>query len=86
MSFQHTSVVETGISDHHKMVQMVIKTTFLKASPKIIHYRNTPFKFDTGNLQYHLKRELFNVNDLHMNYETFEDMFSSKLSQHALLL
>ena len=26
-SFRHTSLVETGISDHHKMVQTVVKST-----------------------------------------------------------
>ena len=58
MSFRYTC-------DHHKMVLTVMKSTFSKASPKIIHYRNYS-KFDN-------RRELLKVNDSDMDYETFED-------------
>ena len=38
-SFQETNVISTGISDHHKMIITVLKTTFKKAKPKEIFYR-----------------------------------------------
>ena len=38
-SFQHTNVISTGISDCHKMIITVLKTTFNKAKPKEITYR-----------------------------------------------
>ena len=40
MSFQSLGVVETGLSDFRKMIVTVIKTTFQKLDPKIIHYRD----------------------------------------------
>ena len=39
-SFQHTSVVSTGISDCHKMIVTVLKATFKKAKPKEQSRRN----------------------------------------------
>ena len=33
-------VVETGLSDFHKMVVTVMNTSYRKSQPKIIHYRN----------------------------------------------
>ena len=40
LSFQSSGVIETGLSDFHKMTVTVIKTTFQKLDPKIIHYRD----------------------------------------------
>ena len=37
-SFQNTTTITTGLSDFHKMVVTVMKTTFSKAQPKIIYY------------------------------------------------
>ena len=39
-SFQNSCVVETGLSDFYKMVVTVMKTSYRKSQPKIIHYRN----------------------------------------------
>ena len=39
-SFQGTTAVTTGLSDCHKMVVTVLKTTFPKAEPKVITYRD----------------------------------------------
>ena len=39
-SFQGTTTVETGLSDFHKMAITVMKTTFPKAKPKVIQYRD----------------------------------------------
>ena len=39
-SFQNTIVLSTGISDCHKMIITVLKTTFKKAKPKEILYRS----------------------------------------------
>ena len=38
-SFQNTTTVTTGLSDFHKMVVTVMKTTFPKAQPRIVYYR-----------------------------------------------
>ena len=39
-SFQNSCVVETGLSDFHKMFVTVMKTFYRKSQPKIIHCRN----------------------------------------------
>ena len=39
-SVQQTTTVETGLSDFHKMVVSVLKTTFPKHGPTVINYRN----------------------------------------------
>ena len=39
-SFQCSNVIETGLSDFHKMVITVMKTKYPKQTPKIINYRN----------------------------------------------
>ena len=40
MSFQSSGVIETGLSDFHKMTVTIMKRTFQKLDPKIIHYRD----------------------------------------------
>ena len=39
-SFQNSCVIETGLSDFHKMTVSVMKTTFQKLKPKIVNYRD----------------------------------------------
>ena len=39
-SFQNPGVIETGLSNFYKMTVAVMKTTFEKLKPNIIHYRN----------------------------------------------
>ena len=39
LSFQNTTTVTTGLSDFHKMVVTVLKTTFPEAQPRIVYYR-----------------------------------------------
>ena len=40
MSFQITSVIETGLSDFHKLIVTVMKMSFSKHEPKIFYYRD----------------------------------------------
>ena len=53
LSFQSSGVMETGLSDFHKMIGAVMKTTYQKLHPKITHYRdyNT---FCNNNFSEHL--------------------------------
>ena len=39
-SFQNSCVIETGLSDFHKMTVTVLKAFFKKAEPKVISYRD----------------------------------------------
>ena len=46
-SFQNSCVIETGLSDFHKMIVSVMKTTFQKLKPRIVQYRDyTQFSND----------------------------------------
>ena len=50
-SFQHTMVIETGLSDFHKLAVSVPKTSIKKQPPKVISYRDykhySPIRFRT---------------------------------------
>ena len=39
-SFQNLSVVETELSDFHKMIVTVMKTTFEKLKPRVSDFKN----------------------------------------------
>ena len=39
-SFQSTCVIETGLSDFHRMTVSVLKSHFCKLPPKIVTYRD----------------------------------------------
>ena len=56
-SFQNTSTVFTGLSDFHKLIVTCMKTTFQKAKPKIIHYRNYKY-FNEENFRVELRDKL----------------------------
>ena len=59
-SFQDTNVIWTGVSDCHKMIITVFKTTFKKAFPKDIicrSYKNV----NNDSFKKQLQRELANV-------------------------
>ena len=64
-SFQNSCVIETGLSDFHKMTVSVMKTTFQKLKPKIVNYRDySGFSNDDfrKNLLHNLSLEIINTN------------------------
>ena len=78
-SFQNTTTLDTGLSDYHKMVITVLKTSFQKAKPKEFYYR------DYRNLNREdFKIELQNkLNNNVASYELFEKLFLEVLDKHA---
>ena len=56
-SVQKTTTFETGLSDFHKMVVTVLKTTFPKQGPTVICYRNYK-KYDENVFKSDLQQEL----------------------------
>lgn len=78
--FQNTKTVSTGLSDCHKMIVTVMKTTIPKTTPKIIQYRDYK-KFIETNFEIELKDKLQkeNIND----YDKFENIFLEILNKHA---
>ena len=39
MSFQKSNSLETGISDHHHLVYILLRSKYTKAPPQTFHYR-----------------------------------------------
>ena len=79
-SFQNTTTVSTGLPDFHKMIITVLKTTFPKAKPRIVPYRDFS-KYNVGNFTGELKIN-FESKGL-KNYESFENIFLGVLNLHA---
>ena len=80
LSFQNTTLVATGLSDFHKMVVTVMKTTFPKAEPQILCYRDYK-NFDLYNFRTDLREQLSRVPE--KDYIHFEITFLKVLEQHA---
>ena len=80
--FQHTGVVETGLSDHHLLVYSMLKTKYEKLPPKTIRYRDYK-NFNSDIFLYELNY-CFLHNTLH-SYKEFENIFSNILQRHAPL-
>ena len=79
-SFQNTTTVATELSDFHKMILTVLKTTVQRVSPKEIIYRDYKH-FEPNNFRSDLRKNLESIND----YESFEQIFLSILNKHASL-
>ena len=81
-AFQGTTTVCTGLSDFHKMAVTVMKTTFPRAKPKVVQYRDYK-NFDLQNFRQKLRDKLTSV--VIDQYDTFEDIFLAILNTHAPL-
>ena len=81
-SVQQTTTVETGLSDFHKMVVSVLKTTFPKHGPSVINYRNYK-NFNEIVFRNDLRDELGKIEPSNLNYTSFETTFNRLLDKHA---
>ena len=82
-SFQNTTVVSSGISDFHKMVVTVMKTTFPKVKPKQIFYRDYK-RFNDSMFKDDLKMHLnANIKHIYTNFGAFQELFLRILDKHA---
>ena len=81
-SFNHTTALSTGLSDCHDMTITVLKSSFTKAKPKEILYRNYK-KLNSDNFKLELKNALDSKNAT--NYELFESIFLEILNNYAPL-
>ena len=80
-SFQHTNVLETGLSDHHLMIYTMFKSTYYRAPPKLKTYRC--FKeFKEESFLHDLYFKL-GTNILSYDYSYFESDFTSTLNRYA---
>ena len=77
--FHNTTVISTGLSDHHKMVLSVLKTKFQKAKSKQIFYRDYK-RFDNTLFKNDLKKGMLEDSN---TYQYFESIFLENLEKHA---
>ena len=83
LSFQSSGVIETGLSDFHKMAVTVMRTTFQKLGPKIIHYRDYR-KYNNYSLRQDLLSTLVMENiNLSNGLQKFIDIWMKSLDKFA---
>ena len=81
LSFQGSCVVETGLSDFHRMVVTIMKTAFQKLPPKIRTYRNYN-KFYNRKFQETVVKESL-TNTWNNDVSNFIDISMRSLDKHA---
>ena len=85
--FQKTAVIETGLSDYHKMILSFFRTHYVRLPPKKLEYRDYK-NFDKDKFLFELDQELLKGemykggNDMS---STFTNVFRSVLDKHAPL-
>ena len=81
-SFQENTVIESGLSDHHKLTITVLKQYFPKQKPAIIKYRDYK-TFDHLYFWAEVNRKLTKIEHDEGYYEHFENTFTALLNEHA---
>ena len=81
-SFIHTKILSIGVSDCHKMILTLLKTTFKKVKPKEVSYRCYK-NFEKDKFRSDLKQRL-RTGDC-KSYSNFEDIFLNCLNRHVPL-
>ena len=81
-SFSKTVTVETGLSDHHKLVVSVLNRKPPKNKPRVIHYR-TYHKFDSESFQLELIETVKSIQESQcFDYSIFEEKFRSLVDKY----
>ena len=83
-SFQDTHIIETDLSDFHKMNLTVLKMFFIKKKHETIFYRNYK-SFDCLKFKQALNRELMKHGLNNIDYDNFHKIVLSILNAHAPL-
>ena len=78
--FLKAKTVETGLSDFHKMVISVFKTSFKKQKPKIVTYRDYK-RFDNEKFRESLMSYFSTGKNI--LYDAFENLFLHTLDKMA---
>ena len=83
-SFKHSCVIQTGLSDFHKMVVTVKKATFKNLQPRIVSYRDYKY-FENCRLRADLLSELSkaNIEENEEGLSDFLDTCKRMLDLHA---
>ena len=83
-NFDETVVLESGLSDFHKLVVSVLKSYFKKEDPKVIYYRDYKY-FDNEMFSNELENELKKIRSLTLNYDIFKNVCMDVINKHAPL-
>ena len=81
-SFQNSGVVETGLSDFHRMIVTVMKTSFQKLPVKIRHYRDYS-NYDNNMFRVSFFNELSKLNTKAVDLDKFITFWIDTLNNHA---
>ena len=81
-SFQCSQVIETGLSDFHKMTVTVMKSYFKKQEPKIVNYRDYR-GFCNNSFRLHVNEELIKKDISVTQLDLFVKTFLDVLNRHA---
>ena len=79
-SFQESEVIETGLSDFHKMSLTVMKVFYNKQKPKIIQYRKYK-DFSNEAFVHELESALSRFSQI--SFGTFKSTFDNIPQKHA---
>ncbi len=80
--FHKSVALETGISDHHKMVVTVMKVYSEKQKPIEVNYRSYK-NFNLHSFNDDLENALEQYDKTHMTYDDFKSVFMKILEKHA---
>ena len=81
-SFCHSTAIETGLSDFHKLTITVLRSNFAKLKPKIIHFRAFR-KFCNFAFREDLLKELFTNDISPAQLNSFKDTVLRVIGRHA---
>ena len=87
-SFKNSVTVETGLSDHHRMVLTVLRCHHVRLQPTTIHYRDyNQFSPDAfiAELQFEYESQPISYTDPNLAYNEFCNTFKAILDKHAPL-
>ena len=85
LSFQSSTVIETGLSDHHKLIAIFVKSHFTRLNPKAVCYRNFK-KLDKKSFLNDLKENfVLPADDLNENVRFITDTFINIVERHVAL-
>ena len=77
-SFENSATIETGLSDHHKMIFTMLNSKFKKKDPKIVNIRYYKI-FDENSFGEDLRNAL-QITHTEMIYENFKQIFMTILN------
>ena len=78
--FMKTPTFKTGVSDHHKLIGTMLRSTFAKGKPKKMFYRCYK-NFDNKRFEEELQKQSLSVSD----FESFQFAFKVILNQFTPL-